>query len=33
MIDFKASQFERDIILWGVKWYAAYPISIGNLRR
>jgi len=21
------SQFERDIILWGVRWYVAYPIS------
>ncbi len=27
MIDFKGSQFERDIILWAVRWYVAYPIS------
>ena len=26
-MDFKGSQFERDIILWGVRWYVAYPIS------
>ncbi len=27
MINFKGSQFERDIILWGVRWYVAYPLS------
>ncbi|MGH7121883.1 MAG: IS6 family transposase [Acetobacteraceae bacterium] len=27
MIDFKGSHFERDIILWGVRWYVAYPMS------
>ena len=27
MIDFKGSQFEREIILWGVRWYVAYPVS------
>jgi transposase-like protein len=27
MIDFKGSQFEQEIILWGVRWYVAYPIS------
>ena len=27
MIDFKGSQFERESILWGVRWYVAYPIS------
>ena len=26
-MDFKGSQFERDIILWGVRWHVAYPIS------
>ena len=26
-MDFKGSQFEREIILWGVRWYVAYPIS------
>jgi transposase-like protein len=27
MIDFKGSYFERDVILWGVRWYVAYPMS------
>jgi hypothetical protein len=27
MIEFKGSHFERDVILWGVRWYLAYPIS------
>src|SRR5262249_47806842 len=31
MIDFKGSQFEREIILWGVRWYMAYPISYRQL--
>ena len=31
MIDFKRSHFERDIILWGVRWYVAYPISYRQL--
>jgi putative transposase len=31
MIDFKGSQFEQDIILWGVRWYVAYPISYRQL--
>ena len=31
MIDFKGSQFEREIILWGVRWYVAYPISYRRL--
>ena len=26
-IDFKSSHFEREIVLWGVRWYVAYPIS------
>jgi putative transposase len=26
-IEFKESHFERDVILWGVRWYVAYPIS------
>jgi transposase-like protein len=26
-IDFKGSRFEREIVLWGVRWYVAYPIS------
>ena len=31
MLDFKGSQSERDIILWGVRWYGAYPISYRQL--
>lgn len=31
MIDFKGSHFERDVILWGVRWYVAYPISYRHL--
>src|SRR6476619_4481250 len=31
MIDFKGSQFEREIILWAVRWYGAYPISYRQL--
>src|SRR3981189_1149869 len=31
MIEFKGSHFERDIILWGVRWYVAYPISYRQL--
>jgi transposase-like protein len=31
MMDFKGSQYERDIILWGVRWYVAYPISYRQL--
>ena len=27
IMDFKGSQFERDIVLWGVRWYVAYPIG------
>jgi transposase-like protein len=27
MIEFKGSHFERDVILWGVRWYVAHPIS------
>src|ERR1700680_1510423 len=26
-IAFKGSHFERDVILWGVRWYVAYPLS------
>jgi putative transposase len=26
-VEFKRSHFERDVILWGVRWYVAYPIS------
>ena len=31
MINFKGSQFEKEIILWGVRWYVAYPISYQQL--
>jgi len=31
MITFKGSQFEKEIILWGVRWYVAYPISYRQL--
>jgi transposase-like protein len=31
MIDFKGSHFEKDIILWGVRWYVAYPIGYRQL--
>ena len=27
MIEVKGSHFEREVILWGVRWYVAYPIS------
>jgi len=32
MIVFKGNQFEREIILWGVRWYVAY-LRIDNLRK
>ena len=31
MIEFKGSHFERDVILWAVRWYAAYPVSYRQL--
>ena len=31
MIDFRVTQFEKEIILWGVRWYVAYPISYRQL--
>ena len=31
MIDFQGNQFEKEIILWGVRWYGAYPISYRQL--
>jgi transposase-like protein len=30
-IEFKGSHFERDVILWGVRWYVAFPISYRQL--
>ena len=31
MVDFKGSQFEREIIMWAVRWYVAYPLSYRQL--
>jgi transposase-like protein len=31
MIEFKGSHFEREVILWGVRWYVAYPMSYRQL--
>ena len=31
MMDFKGSQFERDLILGAVRWYVAYPIRYRQL--
>ncbi|MGH7049459.1 MAG: IS6 family transposase, partial [Acetobacteraceae bacterium] len=31
MIDFAGSHFEREIALWGVRWYVAYPIGYREL--
>ena len=31
VVDFKGSHFEREIVLLGVRWYVAYPISYRQL--
>ena len=31
MIEFRGSHFEREVILWGVGRYVAYPISYRRL--
>jgi putative transposase len=31
MINFKGHRFEKDLILTGVRWYLAYPLSYRNL--
>ena len=31
MIEFKGSHFERDVILWTIRWYVAYPVSYRQL--
>jgi putative transposase len=31
MIEFKGSHFERDVIMWAVRWYVAYSISYRQL--
>jgi putative transposase len=28
MINFKGSHLQQEIILWGVRWYVAYPRSV-----
>jgi hypothetical protein len=33
MINFTGSHFEREIILWGVRWYVASPISYRQLKK
>ena len=30
-MEFKWSHFAKEIILWGVRWYIAYPISYRQL--
>jgi hypothetical protein len=30
-VEFKGSHFEKEIILWSVRWYAAYPLSYRQL--
>jgi putative transposase len=30
-MNFKGSQFEREVILWAVRWYVAYPIGYRQL--
>ena len=30
-MDCKGAHFEKEIILWGVRWYVAYPISFSQL--
>ncbi len=31
MMNFKGRHFEREVILWAVRWYVAYPISYRQL--
>jgi putative transposase len=31
VVDCKGAHFEKEIILWGVRWYVAYPISYRQL--
>ena len=30
-MEFKGNHFEKEIILWGIRWYVAYPISYRQL--
>jgi hypothetical protein len=32
MIEFKGSHFEREVVMWGIRWYVAYPISYRRLQ-
>jgi putative transposase len=32
MINFKGHRFEKDLILTGIRWYLAYPLSYRNLK-
>jgi putative transposase len=31
MVNFKGRHFKREILLWAVRWYVAYPISYRQL--
>jgi putative transposase len=31
VVDFNCGHFEREVVLWGVRWYVAYPISYRQL--
>jgi len=31
VVDFNGRHFEREIVLWGVRWYVAYPVSYRQL--
>jgi transposase-like protein len=31
VVDFKGNHFEREIVLWDMRWYVAYPISYRQL--
>jgi transposase-like protein len=33
MLSFKGAHFAKDIILTCVRWYVAYPLTIGTWRR
>jgi hypothetical protein len=33
MIEFQGGHFEREVILWAIRWYVAYPISYRQLEK
>jgi hypothetical protein len=33
VVDFKGSHFDREIVLWGVRCYVAYPTATASWRR